>query len=110
MRKFVISLKMWHRGRGSTGSALRRLADRKQCCLGFYLRACGLKVKDIEARTMPYRVVALPDEAKWLGQNTNTDAANELARINDVRGMSETERKKQIKQEFAKHDVRVTFK
>lgn len=106
--RLVIVRRRWWRGQGGDTSALRRESDGKQCCLGFYARACGIRGVDIEGVTMPTGVYDLwPKEAHWLfgaGYNHSADA-DDLANIND-----NNPDEKSIARIFAKHGVKVVFR
>ena len=42
VKKFTIDRAVWLRGEGNRASKLLREADGKMCCVGMYLRACGV--------------------------------------------------------------------
>lgn len=120
MKHVEIRRKRWLRGEGSRNSFLYRHKDRKMCCLGFYLRSCGLPVKDLTGRKSPFDLPGVPDEAKWLNlANLLPDGAkwrktfnvvNKLMRINDTDDLPEKQREKQISKLFREQGVKVVFK
>jgi hypothetical protein len=114
MRKLTIDRRTWLRGEGKETSYLLRRADQKQCCVGFYLEACGVP-RDIlvgnEAAHSPEVGEILPEEAKWLNTKYiySTPDARCLYGANDSRDLSEEDREAIIKEIFLKHDVEVEF-
>lgn len=50
--EFTIRMRSWLRGEDSQ-SYLHRSDDHKQCCLGFYARACGVPLKNIVDVSLP---------------------------------------------------------
>lgn len=121
----VISRKRWIRG-GDGMSYLLRDTDKKMCCLGFYLRSCGVRPSKLTDRESPREVtnakgdVVMPPNAAWLVTKTGADSRTCLAlmRINDDddddpfaadETKREAKREAKIARIFAKHDVRVTF-
>jgi hypothetical protein len=110
MKTLKISRRRWLRGTGAG-----RLYDpdtRRMCCLGFYLRSCGLSLDDIREGEMPSNVTCdIPAEAQWLLSETLRDSAvgNKLSRINDDRPSLEKEREAEITRLFAEHGVKVVF-
>ena len=114
--EFEIPLRCWLRGEGPDESYLYRTKDKKQCCVGIYLRHCGMKVKDLKGQPGAEDVACngdnpLPSKASWLvdGGSLNTIEASSLYSINDAVDMSETERKKQVKAQFAEVGIKVKF-
>ena len=104
--KFTINRTRWYRGNGGCGSALL-LRGGKMCCLGFYLKSCGIQKKKLLGKETPDDVVScIPKQAKWLfGKNKND--TQELMTLNDVINKS---RRREIAKIFAKHNVKVIFK
>lgn len=113
MKELIINLKKWYRGKGSDNSRLR-LSDGRQCCLGFYLRACGVRAQNIESHATPGAVShQVPDEARWLLGNQFKEHSNDcqaLMNFNDREDVSESVRRQQIVDIFRRHDVVVKFK
>ena len=106
--KFTIDRSRWLRGRDADvgeGSRLYRTSDKKMCCMGFYLRRCGMSVTDIQEKSLPRLVETdLPPSAGWIVGH----AENDLAIVNDIRRHKHRERA--IKTIFKRHGVDVTFK
>lgn len=112
MKKLIIDRTKWMRGTNGNGSALFNPKNEKMCCLGFYAISCGLSEKQIAHKAFPSSLeYHLPDNMKWLlGRNENNECIeNSLATINDWYGTTEQEREEELMQEFAKHNVEVTF-
>lgn len=104
----------WVRGNAHESSLLT--SDGRRCCLGFYGRACGFADDEMFQegepahlwRTMPamsYAPVSDDDDASLC----NTDLANCLISINDSRCLSDAERERQVRAEFATIGVAVSF-
>lgn len=111
----IIPRDKWLRGEGDVASRLLRTRDSKMCCLGLYLAACGVPLKDIENRTAPTRVVSSVDIPAWLawpdmhGAMKSTADANRLMAVNDSTLMGEMKREEEIAFLFAKNGVEVRF-
>lgn len=95
----------WLRGEGSEESYLLRRRDKKQCCVGFYALALGLKEEDIVGHKVLRDIVSVPAAQNpiWPG---------EMARLyhdNDDENITDTAREAKIKDIFARHNVEVEF-
>lgn len=118
MRVVKADRKKWARGRpGINGKArFNLLLDGcgNMCCLGIYLRACGVSAEDILGACDPNDMdnSAVPDEAQWLFKEGNIDGASEdtcgLVLCND-KSTRQTADEKLITAIFAKHDVDFQF-
>lgn len=68
--ELTIPRKEWLHGEGNEASSLLRPSDCKRCCLGHYLKACGLKDQDLQNFTAPSQLedagITIPDQARWL--------------------------------------------
>lgn len=106
MKKLEIDRKIWLRGEGPTHSSLLRSRDKRQCCIGIYLSACGVPPCQLLDRGEPYPG-SLPDEADWLGMRDEN--ALPLFRLNDDEKFDDVYREEKIRDEFIKHGVEVTF-
>lgn len=116
--KFTISRRKWWRGHGADSELLR--ADGKMCCVGIYLKACGIKptllknvvdASDLAVENENALVKKIPT---WLLNNAsgywqNSDIAFELYAANDEEEVRGAEKEKAIKNIFATHGVDVTF-
>lgn len=128
MKKLTIQRSRWIRGSRDGSSYLYREDDRKMCCLGFYLRSCGVKVQSLMGIATPRYIIdseEIPKQAQWLvfdpgsfDKTTtflNSDACIALIDANDKRYGSrsklkaECQREERIKALFAVHNVEVTF-
>ena len=116
MRKFEIDRSRWLRG-GYPSFLLRR-KDRKMCCIGLYLEACGVEEERLVDIADPMGVMGLlPVEAHWLRQGEQEDktpldsyAASALMWVNDqMNTITEAEREEAIRARFSSHGVEVTF-
>ncbi len=120
--EFTVKRAEWLRGEGGHPSLLFRPSDRKRCCIGFYLNACGVSDATLEDNPSPHDIpraeIALPWSAGWLldpGESTNLPAeANsqsclELMRVNDARFVPLGDREQRVAALFAKHGVVVKF-
>src|SRR5271165_6966019 len=114
-KKLVIDESKWYRGKGSDKSKLRN-GRGMMCCLGFYGLACGLENRDISGKSEPSDCLSLDDPKfpDWLTNKEvysgNTSDCCVLMEINDEKSITDSSRKKQIKEIFAKHGVTVSFK
>ena len=109
--KLKINRKKWIRGEGEIYSYLLRTADYKMCCVGFYLKACGVKSRLLADNSTPTDTpIALPKKAHWLvNKDVNSASADILYAANDNMELSGKTREQRITKEFAKHDVEVEF-
>lgn len=119
--KFTIVRKDWIRGgKDDKGSYLLREIDRKRCCLGFYLQACGALDTEMENEASPIHVYRIrrddvvPD---WLlGESqieqdvkTNSVDCLYLMEINDAPDIDEPDREARVTKIFKDQGVEVTF-
>ena len=85
VRKFTIVRSLWFRGEGDDDSKLRRIKDGKQCCLGFYLEACGVKLESLDDIASPMELVSersikeVPKQARWLLSPSSEDEKHDYA-------------------------------
>lgn len=124
VKRLQISRKIWLRGEGTT-SVLYRPKDGKQCCLGIYLKACGIPLERMSEIKSPVgeTVISLPEQAYWLadslekgesmevirGDNLwNSRACDRLMRTND-KLMPEDQRERDIIRGFAMQSIAVEF-
>lgn len=115
--KLVIDRSKWLRGEGSKSSFLLRFGDQKMCCLGFYLKACGLEDADILQTAAPHNLGVLNKSPDWLLKPAKSSMSypqpstdcGKLMEINDQSDIADDAKEKEIKAVFAKHDVEVEF-
>ena len=114
-KEFTIKKEEWGYGGGLGNGMLRDPNTGKMCCLGIYLKACGVPVKDLENKSMPSNLAGykLPE---WLvlehdPQTEEEGVASKLADANDKAAgdIDMKTRKKIIRQGFADNGVKVTF-
>lgn len=117
--EFVIKRSEWLHGETSRNSYLYRSTDQKRCCVGSYLKACGVPdrvmmnrggaISDINTLTPLVEAVA-----PWLvnssyGVKQNSDYAHRLYSLNDGTLVDEGDREELITEAFAKQGIKVTF-
>jgi hypothetical protein len=119
VKSFVIDRGEWlpKEAHGPDGtSKLFAPESGRMCCLGVYLRACGLSKESLSGKMMPGNHLGEPIPEwlihdKWSGPSLD---AYELANINDAiqlfEGVSLAEREKLIVSKFAKQGIKVRFK
>lgn len=122
-KELVIDRKIWLRGE-SNGKLLTH--DRKaMCCLGIYMNSCGVSREKLRSLGSPECVIVkykqevkLPEDASWLYKKPdgfisnnlyNSDLVFNLMSVNDNFEINEKEREEQIRDLFAKADVKVKF-
>lgn len=105
----------------ATGSYLLREIDRKRCCLGIYLQACGVPDVVMEGIASPgylfrERSEARPLMPEWLvdrdwdlGEGGNSFVATALMEINDDDTIDDAAKEAFIIRTFAGEGVEVTF-
>ena len=120
MMKLIIDRDIWLRGEGSGWSYLLRKEDEKMCCLGIYLKECGVSSEKLLDMTSPCQLVKIiPPEAEWLiDKSLGIDSMDtcDLMGFNDRRKKKiekedekEDEREEKIAHIFAKHNIEVEF-
>lgn len=121
--EFTVKRSGWLRGEGGHPSLLFRPKDQKRCCIGFYLKACGLSDSSLEDKPSPYDIprveTALPAAATWLlehgngntslSSEANSEYCIELMRVNDARLASAPDRERRIIELFAQRGIIVKF-
>lgn len=125
---FVIDRARWANG-GIAGDSGLYTSTRQMCCLGFYARACGLKIKQIEGQSYPHSPgIPLPSQMAWLVETPEHAAemgreahpggsaiAYAIATTNDaactagLKPITRKEREQAIKTHFARQNITVTF-
>jgi len=107
--EFTIDRKEWLRGEGVYQSYLLRARDGKRCCVGIYLKACGMSDEELSGVTGANEKPVcdlLPQEAGWL---LNWELLGHLYVDNDERSTSESEREERIAEGFARNGIKVNF-
>lgn len=123
----VIDRAIWDRG-SAQGAHLLTVdnGERKQCCVGIYLTACGLSdaaldwngsvsdLDDLDIDSVPgwlWREVDAEDEDSGSNyvRREDTNLASSLYAINDDSGLPEIERERQVAEKFAQNGINVTF-
>ncbi len=116
VNEFTVKRSDWLRGGPGKSSYLRRISDGKQCCLGFYTKACGFKDEEIEGVRHPMQT----RRCRWFGGNAlgglfdELELMNTIARINDSTNpkgfpILEAEREERLARLFAEAGVKVNF-
>jgi hypothetical protein len=111
--EFTVIRSQWLRGKGGSKSYLRRAGDGKQCCLGFYLKACGL-TDDVITGVQDANAVAigldhLPESAQWLDEGPGNTTYNVLQLTNDWGDITDAQREEKLIEQFAEHGVVIKF-
>lgn len=109
---FVVDRETWIRGGHDKHSMLCRGDDGKQCCLGFFLRSCGVSKTAISDRSTPSDVGKMPKKAAFLledSQSGDSVAAYSMMEVNDDNAADAAIEEK-LKKLFAENKVRITFK
>ena len=91
-----INRKRWWRGQGSDESNLRGTTDGKQCCVGFYARACGATVEEIRAKA----TLQCLSEEFGKHENENSSTFSDLYEVNDDQELTSRDRERKIRQLF----------
>lgn len=134
VRSFTINRKWWQRGK-AVGS-LRDPETGKQCCLGFYTRACGLSKWEINDNGLPSEplttrlnnsddpddvdkfLASLPKPLRELVTRhydesypylTDSGISKNLASVNDDSLLDAESREEMIRSRFAQIGVKVRF-
>ena len=112
IKRFIIDRKIWLRGEDD--SYLLRKKDKKQCCVGIFLNACGVTKKALRGlRTLDSNLV-LRDKFLKTWQETWTKSLDsgfaQMYSVNDNEITSEYVREKAIKGLFSERGISVSFK
>jgi hypothetical protein len=113
--RITVSRRRWLRG--GDGELLNKSG--KMCCLGFGVRQCGVKAKDIRGLSMPSRIarpartkalldspLMVVDELYWA---SNSKLSDDAASINDNDKIVDKEREKQLRSLFRAHGHQIVF-
>lgn len=110
---FTVARTTWIRGTGVRFSRLYRHEDGMSCCLGFYCRAAGIALEDLDDLTRPSN---LPVELygvlpEWLTVpgRLGVTPVGEIMRVNDDPKLSDAEREAQLTALFAAQGITVVF-
>ncbi len=110
VKSFVISMKEWLRGQPGDSFLLRD--DGQRCCVGIYLKACGVpeeRLELVQAAAGVAEVSGIPD---WMLEAVShcgvRSAIGQLYWTND-HGSDDAERKAAITAQFAAKGITVTF-
>ena len=127
--KLVIDRKIWLRGEGCEFSMLKRRSDGKFCCIGLYLKECGIDDSYLEGVPDASKLKQcfprlIPEQAMWLTKVSGVPASagvfyeandyeipQDLSSLEEIeiRFKSEADREAMIKELFLKYDVEVEF-
>lgn len=119
MKEFTIDRATWLHGDiqrmfGTTteGSCLLD-GDGNRCCLGFYLKACGVSDRKMLLELGPADVENIPKQARWLTRGdtelTESKIGCQLIRVNDSKKLHPATRERKIKELFASQGVTLKF-
>jgi hypothetical protein len=120
VKSFVIDRSKWLPREAFDGgkSYLLRESDGRMCCLGVYLRACGIPASALNRLELPAMVVkesnlSVSEVPAWLldlrGGTWSSESATELASINDSQRITLDEREQRIIERFAEQGIEVRF-
>lgn len=113
IKKFTIDRKIWLRGEGTDKSKLLRSSDGKMCCLGIYLKKCGVKPTLLNNLASPRQVgIPIPN---WLlnTRGENSMLVDSLMEENDRELVTEKMmnlKEREIRGLFKEAGIKVTFK
>lgn len=109
-KQFTVVRKLWARGDLQTNILLRTESG-KQCCLGFFARACGYKAREITGQANLFDLVERPDRGTKIYQQfgIDEDTHEDIVFCNDDVFIEEPEREKRLKELFASQGIEVTF-
>lgn len=105
-RALVIDRAKWMRG--ETGTLLAD--DGRQCCIGIYLSACGVRDKALKGNATPMELRHdVPSEAAWLLDGSVDSTVTELLVSDNDRRCAESTREESIASLFAAQGIDVSF-
>lgn len=111
VRSFVINRGEWLRG--SLNSLLLCEGSKKMCCLGIYLKSCGIEDSVLAGAGSPIDIFKAAPLPRWLiseNKEWNSRLVSSLIDANDDEHASEAQREERIIELFAKEGITVTFK
>lgn len=137
MKEFTIDRSKWDRGKIFEDSRIDAGIDEStyllhpydgaMCCLGFYLKSCGVPAVYLRdqrgpknaARPMLSRGRRIPMQMRWLLEDAglfptssvvdDSELAQKLMNVNDNEDLPSREREKKIAALFAKQGIKVKF-
>ncbi len=112
--EFVIPRDEWLRGEGPDKSFLHRVEDGKECCVGIYLKACGVPIRALTGIADAVYLcddddeIDFPDDLSWMLDGSDI---GDLYSNNDCVDSEYTEsrREEDIASLFADNGIKVTF-
>lgn len=110
VNKFVISRKVWLRGEGPRKSRLLRTSDGKMCCLGIYMKACGVEDSELVDRQNLHQIDLYQSKDLLELRRSIDFGESGIYFTNDDKDISEEEREGSLKQAFKLFDIKVSFK
>lgn len=113
IKEFTIKRSEWLRGEMDE-SYLLRASDRKRCCIGFYLSACGIDDIDLLAKRSPHDLSSIMGKHWLLHKHTNgeihdSDKCSNLIISNDAETFTQKQREQQIVEIFAEQGIEASF-
>lgn len=119
--EFTIKRSKWLRGE-KDDSALLRERDRKQCCLGIYLEACGAPLElmngvptpsDLADCDVPEWLVREESDFDWdaepVTRTVDSDLTDRLVAVNDSPDLADPDREAAIAARFQEVGITVRF-
>lgn len=119
LKNFTIKRENWlsyeAQRKEEVASYLREPDTRRMCCLGVYLRSCGVPTDALERVDYPENLLSeshlnLAEKAglvEWPGSNTKV--TSQLAKANDSKRLTRFEREARIKKLFKTLGVAIKF-
>lgn len=107
---FVVDESRWLHGEGMETSYLLRPSDRKQCCVGLYLEACGVPQSYLSFVDSAQNVSFTLNLRKQLPPEiTSATGLLEVYHINDSPDLSEEQRKELLTEYLGDIGIRILF-
>lgn len=108
VKRFTIKRNEWLRGNPDEGKLLNY--EGKMCCLGIYLKACGVPAEDLEDKDMPSELACEYKLPAWLAtEEDELVPVVKLANKNDEAGLAPAVREKQLRELFKEQGIVVRF-
>lgn len=112
-QKLIIDREEWLRGDEDHSMLLDN--EGKRCCVGIYLKSCGvddevmLYTPDVESLVELHHEI-LPEPARWMfGEDGDVPKLIDLYKDNDSGELGDCEREQVITEKFAAYGVEVSF-
>jgi 4-aminobutyrate aminotransferase-like enzyme len=104
--KVRVSKRTWYRGQGCAKSFLRLPDSSQQCCIGFFARALGAKVSEIQMKST---LDIVDHEACQNVGHIYESVLSDCYEVNDDENLTDTQRMKQLKELGMQMNVKFIF-